>query len=90
MDAVCFITDVYDVHCTGIGSSVLRSQIRKKTVSRLRVSFIFMYLRAILCTFQISVDFYFVPVSGRGGGRGGLEKGRGLERGIECILYRYS
>ncbi len=41
----------------------------------------FMYLRAILCTFQISVDFYYVPVSGRGGGRGGLEKGRGLERG---------
>ena len=41
----------------------------------------FMYLRAIFCTFQISVDFYFVPVSGRGGGRGGLEKGRGLERG---------
>ena len=37
----------------------------------------FMYLRAIFCTFQISVDFYFVPVSGRGG----LEKGRGLERG---------
>ncbi len=42
---------------------------------------IFMYLRAIFCTFQISVDFYFVPVGGRGGGRGGLEKGRGLERG---------
>jgi hypothetical protein len=42
---------------------------------------LFMYLRAILCTFQISVDFYFAPVSGRGGGRGGLEKGRGLERG---------
>jgi hypothetical protein len=41
----------------------------------------FMYLRAIFCTFQISVDFYFVPVGGRGGGRGGLEKGRGLERG---------
>ena len=31
----------------------------------------FMYLRAILCTFQISVDFYYVPVGGRGGGRGG-------------------
>ncbi len=41
----------------------------------------FMYLRAIFCTFQISVDFYIVPVGGRGGGRGGLEKGRGLERG---------
>ncbi len=32
---------------------------------------LFMYLRAILCPFQISVDFYYVPV----GGRGGLEKG---------------
>ncbi len=31
----------------------------------------FMYLRAIFCTFQISVDFYFVPVGGRGGERGG-------------------
>jgi hypothetical protein len=41
----------------------------------------FMYLRAIFCTFQISVDFYFVTVGGRGGGRGGLEKGRGLEIG---------
>ncbi len=41
---------------------------------------IFMYLRAIFCTFQISVDFYYVPVGGRGGGEGGLEKGRGLER----------
>jgi hypothetical protein len=41
----------------------------------------FMYLRAIFCTFQISVDFYIVPVGGRGGGMGGLEKGRGLERG---------
>jgi hypothetical protein len=50
-----------------------------------------MYLRAIFCTFQISVDFYYVPVGGRGGGRGGvLEKGRGLERGIECILYGYT
>ncbi len=37
-----------------------------------------MYLRAILCTFQISVDFYFVPVGGRGGGRGGA--GRGVDR----------
>ncbi len=35
----------------------------------------FMYLRAIrtvLCTFQISVDFYYVPVGGRwGAGEGG-------------------
>ncbi len=34
-----------------------------------------MYLRALLCTFQISVDFYYVPEGGRGGGRGGLERG---------------
>jgi hypothetical protein len=47
---------------------------------------IFMYLRAVLCTFQISVDFYYVPEGGRGGVRGGLEKGGGArERGIECI-----
>ncbi len=52
---------------------------------------IFMYLRAILCTFQISVDFYYVPVSGRGGGREGAGEGEGArESGIECILYRYS
>ncbi len=51
------------------------------------VLFIFMYLRAILCTFQISVDFYYVPVSGRGGAGEG-EGSR--ERGIECILYGYS
>jgi hypothetical protein len=38
---------------------------------------IFMFLRAILCTFQISVDFYFVPVCGRGGGRGGAGRGGG-------------
>jgi hypothetical protein len=64
-----------------------------------------MYLRAVLCTFQISVDFYCVPVSGRGGGkggwigggRGGWRGGRGgpgvggaRGRGLECILYEYS
>jgi hypothetical protein len=37
----------------------------------------FMYLRAILCTFQISVDFYYVPVGGRGGVRGGAGEGGG-------------
>jgi hypothetical protein len=40
----------------------------------------FMYLRAILCTFQISVDFYYVPVGRRGGA--GEEVGTS-ERGIE-------
>jgi hypothetical protein len=40
-----------------------------------------MYLRAILCTFQISVDFYYVPVGGRGGGRGGAGRGVDRERG---------
>ncbi len=39
-----------------------------------------MYLRATLCTFQISVDFYYVPEGGRGGGEGGGEGGV-LERG---------
>jgi hypothetical protein len=38
-----------------------------------------MYLRAIFCTFQISVDFYYVLYLWVG--EGGLEKGRGLERG---------
>jgi hypothetical protein len=48
---------------------------------------VFMHLRAILCTFQISVDFYYVPVGGRGGaGRGGGDR----ERVIECIMYGYS
>jgi hypothetical protein len=36
-----------------------------------------MYLRAILCTFQISEDFYYVPVGVRGGGEERLEKGGG-------------
>ncbi len=48
---------------------------------------IFMYLRAILCTFQISVDFYYVPVGRRGGGRGGAGEGvKTRERGIDSIL----
>ncbi len=46
-----------------------------------------MYLRAILCTFQISVDFYYVPVGGRGGS---AEDEGAREREIECILYGYS
>ncbi len=45
-----------------------------------------MYLRAILCTFQISVDFYYVPVGGRGGGRGGAGEGEGArERGTHTV-----
>jgi hypothetical protein len=44
------------------------------------------YLRAILCTFQISVDFYYVPVGGRVGERGAGEGGGARERGIESIL----
>jgi hypothetical protein len=42
----------------------------------------FMYPRAILCTFRISVDFCYVPVGGRGGReRGGAGEGGGLEKG---------
>jgi hypothetical protein len=36
-----------------------------------------MYLRAILCTFQISVNFYYVPGGRRGGGRRGAGEGEG-------------
>jgi hypothetical protein len=50
-----------------------------------------MNLQAIFCTFQISVDFYYVPVGGRGGGRGSAgEEEWARERGIECILYGYT
>ncbi len=47
-----------------------------------------MYLRAILCTFQISLDFTMYLCVGEEG----LEKGGGgaRERGIECILHGYS
>jgi hypothetical protein len=34
--------------------------------------------------------FLFVPVGGRGGGRGGAGRGVDRERVIECILYGYS
>jgi hypothetical protein len=49
------------------------------------IAYVFMYLRALLCTFQISVDFYYVPVGGRGGGRGGAGERGDRERGIECV-----
>jgi hypothetical protein len=49
----------------------------------------FMYLRAILCTFPISADFYYVHVGGRGG-RGWAREGEARERGRESILYGYS
>ncbi len=59
--------------------------------ARDRCSFFFMYLRAIFCTFQISVDFYYVTVGGRGGGRGRAREGEGArERGITRILYGYT
>ncbi len=35
----------------------------------------FMYRRAILCTFHISVDFYYVPVGRIEGGEGGWRRG---------------
>jgi hypothetical protein len=45
-------------------------------------------VRAILCTFQLSVDFYYLPVGGRGGRGGTGEEGGGgaSERGIKSIL----
>ncbi len=52
-----------------------------------RLSVLFYVPAAVLCTFQISVDFYYVPVGGRGGGRGGAGEGGGArERGIECVI----
>ncbi len=52
----------------------------------------FMYWRAILRTFQIAFDFYYVSVGGKGGaGEGGAGGGGGVgERGKESILYGYS
>ncbi len=46
-----------------------------------------MYLRAVLCIFQISVDFYCVPVGGREGGEAGGEAGgeEGGEEGEEEV-----
>ncbi len=38
---------------------------------------LFMYLRAVLCNFKISVYFDYVPVGGRVGGKGGWRKGGG-------------
>jgi hypothetical protein len=51
-----------------------------------------MYLRAILCTFQIYVDFYNVPVDGGGGGleregwRGESWRGGGAWR-VGHVIY---
>jgi hypothetical protein len=48
---------------------------RNETPGLLFTKYNFMYLRAVLCTFQIFVDFYCVPVGGRGGGEEGREEG---------------
>jgi len=40
----------------------------------------FMYLRAVLCSFQISVAFYYVPVGGSGGAIGGVRHVTGMVR----------
>ncbi len=54
------------------------ASISKKTLlSKLSFAYVSLALPLLLCTFQISVDFYYVHVSGSGG----PEKGRGLERG---------
>jgi hypothetical protein len=49
----------------------------KKKHEHKTMMLILMYLRAILYTFQIYVDFYYIPVGGRGGleGEGAREKG---------------
>ncbi len=46
-----------------------------RTLSVCNVLFMYLRLRALLCTFQITVDFSYEPVGGRGGGIGGLDKG---------------
>ncbi len=49
---------------------------------RYKVSFYVPESYIMYGTFQISVDFYYVPVGRRGGlEKGWLEKGWGLERG---------
>jgi hypothetical protein len=50
------------------------------------LQYIWLYskVKLFLCTFQISVDFYYVPVSGRGGaGEGEGARERGIE--LYCI-----
>jgi hypothetical protein len=56
------------------------------TVSQPFTLYIFMYLRAILCTFQISVHFHYVPVGWRGGGRGGAGEGGGQREGDRMYI----
>ncbi len=80
-------TERVNIGCALAGK--LRSD--KREGERNDTNDMFMYLRAIFCTFQISVDFHYVPVGGRGGGRWGAGEGEGArERGIECILYGYT
>ena len=67
-----FYKKFFFIFYTDKKSKKISSFVRKLTVICEVSSF--MYLRAILCTFQISVDFYFVPVGGRGGERGGWRR----------------
>ncbi len=58
----------------------------------LSMKYFFMYQGAILCIFQIAVDFYYVRVDGgrRRGRERGAGGGGGGERGRESILNEYS
>ncbi len=54
----------------GLNEPLLSTQALDRAFSPLQAqaSYYFMYRRAILCTFQIAVDFYYVRVGWRGGG----------------------
>ncbi len=66
-------SDSYNPSATAIGTTSERNfvvnsmLVRKYSITRCSI---FMYRRAILCTFQIAVDFYYVRVGRRGGGGG--------------------
>jgi hypothetical protein len=70
-------SDIYLKYITGV----------KPLIAKL----VIMYLRAILCTFQISVDFLLCTCGWERRGERGAGEGEGArERGIECILYGYT
>ncbi len=68
VDATCYNGDLEIVVFGGEGISAVYVNVY---VPASYIMYLSDFCRFLLCT---------VPVSGRGGGRGGLEKGRGLER----------